>query len=200
MLNATERMTNKRISLVNAAHNLIRERLQPGDNAIDATVGNGHDTLFLAGCIAPSGHVYGFDIQQAAIDATREKFGQTPLSASLTLFHASHADMAQKIPPPLHGKINAVMFNLGYLPGSDKSVITRTDSTLGALTAASRILAVNGLITLLAYPGHPGGDTETEQVTKWCEQLDSRQFAVNTLYSSEHKDSAPRLFVMGKLR
>ncbi|MFU8789995.1 MAG: class I SAM-dependent methyltransferase [Methylobacter sp.] len=189
-------MTNKLISLVNVAHDLIRARLRPGGNAIDATVGNGHDTLFLAGRVAPSGHVYGFDIQQAAIDATREKFGQTPLSASLTLFHASHADMEQKIPPQLHGKINAIMFNLGYLPGSDKSVITRTDSTLSALTAASRILSVGGIITLLAYPGHPGGDTETEQVTNWCGQLDSRQFAVNTFYSSEHKDSAPRLFVI----
>jgi len=189
----------KRISLLNSAHNVIRNRLKPGDSAIDATVGNGHDTLFLAQQVAPSGHVYGFDIQQAAIDATRDKLAcKTPLSDCLSLIHASHANMKENIPAQLHGKINAIMFNLGYLPGGDKSVITLTDSTLAALTAASQILAVNGIITLLAYPGHSGGDTETDHVANWCEQLDRQRFAVNIFYSAEHKDSAPRLFVIDK--
>jgi hypothetical protein len=91
------------------------------------------------------------------------------------------------------------MFNLGYLPGGDKSVITLTDSTLSALTTASRILADNGIITLLAYPGHEGGDQETDQVKKWCERLDTQQFKVSTVYSTERKDTAPRLFVIRKL-
>ena len=190
----------KRISLVNTAHDLIRDILRPGDIAIDATVGNGHDTVFLAEQVGPSGHVYGFDIQQAAIDSTLDKFRQAHLSDSLTLIHASHAEMTDKIPADLHGNISAIMFNLGYLPGGDKSVITLTDSTLTALTVASRILAVNGIITLLAYPGHPGGDLETDRVKNWCEQLDTQQFEVSTIYSSEHKDTAPRLFVIRKLR
>lgn len=187
----------KRISLVNAAHDLIREVLHPGDIAIDATTGNGHDTLFLAGQVGPSGHVYGFDIQQAAIDSTRNKFH---MPNGLTLIQASHADMSERIPMQLHGKINAIMFNLGYLPGGDKSIITLTDSTLTALTIATRILADNGIITLLAYPGHQGGDMETGQVNKWCEQLDTRQFEVSTVYSTEHKNTAPRLFVIRKRR
>ncbi|MGZ8175341.1 MULTISPECIES: class I SAM-dependent methyltransferase [Methylobacter] len=190
----------KRISLVNAAHDLIRDILHPGDIAIDATVGNGHDTVFLAEQVGPSGHVYGFDIQQAAIDSTLEKFRQAPSPECLTLIHASHADMAEKIPAHHHGKVRAIMFNLGYLPGGDKSVITLTDSTLTALTVAARILAVESIITLLAYPGHQGGDLETGQVKNWCEQLDTQQFEVSTIYSTEHKDSAPRLFVIRKLR
>jgi hypothetical protein len=190
----------KRISLVNTAHDLIRDILSPGDITVDATVGNGHDTLFLAEQVGPSGHVYGFDIQQAAIDSTLEKFRQTPLSDRLILIHASHAEMSDKIPAHHHGKIRAIMFNLGYLPGGDKSIITLTDSTLSALTTAGRILAVNGIITLLAYPGHQGGDSETDQVKNWCAQLNKQQFAVDTMYSAEHKDSAPRLFVIRKLR
>jgi tRNA1(Val) A37 N6-methylase TrmN6 len=189
----------KRISLVNAAHNLIAGVVRSGDIAIDATVGNGHDTLFLAEQIAPSGHVYGFDLQQAAIDSTREKFRQSRLSNCLTLFRASHAEMDDKIPANLHGSISVIMFNLGYLPGSDKSVITLTDSTLAALNVTSRILAVNGIITLLAYPGHPGGDLETNQVKNWCEQLDTQQFEVSTIYSTEHQATAPRLFVIRKI-
>jgi len=190
----------KRISLVNAAHDLIRDILRPGDIAIDATVGNGHDTVFLAEQVGPSGHVYGFDIQQAAIDSTLEKFRQAHSPECLTLIHASHADMDEKIPMHHHGKVRAIMFNLGYLPGGDKTVITLTDSTLTALTVAARILAAEGIITLLAYPGHQGGDLETGQVKNWCEQLDTQQFEVSTIYSTEHKDSAPRLFVIRKLR
>jgi tRNA1(Val) A37 N6-methylase TrmN6 len=190
----------KRISLVEAAHNLLKVLLQPGDIAIDATVGNGHDTVFLAEQVGPSGQVYGFDIQLPAIESTQEKFRQAPLSDCLTLFHTSHADMADKIPAHLHGKVNAIMFNLGYLPGGDKNVITLTESTLIALTIASRLLAENGIITLLAYPGHQGGDVETDQVQNWCEQLDTEQFEVSKFYGTEHKDSAPRLFVIRKLR
>ena len=189
----------KRISLLNTAHDLIRDIVRPGDIAIDATIGNGHDTLFLAEQVGPSGHIYGFDIQQAAIDSTRDKFRLTLLPECLTLIHASHAEMGDKIPAHHHGKISAIMFNLGYLPGGDKRIITQTDSTLTALTIASRILAVNGIITLLAYPGHPGGEMETDQVKNGCEQLDTRQFAVSTLYSAEHKESAPRLFVVRKV-
>ncbi|MDP1770799.1 MAG: class I SAM-dependent methyltransferase, partial [Methylobacter sp.] len=189
-----------RISLLNTAHDLIRDILHPGDIAIDATVGNGHDTVFLAEQVSPSGQVYGFDIQQAAIDSTREKFRQASTLDCLTLIHASHADLSDKISAHIHGKIKAIMFNLGYLPGGDKSVITQTDSTLTALTVAARILAVNGIITLLAYPGHQGGDQETDQVKKWCAQLDTEQFTVSTIYSTEHKDTAPRLFVIRKIR
>ena len=189
----------KRISLLNTAHDLIRGSVRPGDIVVDATVGNGHDTMFLAEQVGLSGHIYGFDIQQAAIGSTLDKFRKTAFSECLTLIHASHAEMDTKIPAHHHGNISAIMFNLGYLPGGDKRIITQTDSTLTALAIASRILAVNGIITLLAYPGHPGGDLETERVKNGCGQLDSEQFAVSTVYSTEHKDSAPRLFVVRKI-
>ena len=190
----------QRISLVNVAHNLIRGVLHPGAIVIDATVGNGHDALFLAEQIGPSGRVYGFDIQQAAIDSTREKFQQAHIPECLTLIHASHADMDERVPPQHHGTISVIMFNLGYLPGGDKSIITRTDSTLRALNSASRLLTTEGLITILAYPGHDGGDTETDRVKNWCEQLNPDQFNVRTIYSTEYKESAPRLFVVSKMR
>ena len=201
----------QRISLVNVAHNVIRNRLHPGDIAIDATAGNGHDTVFLLEQVSPSGKVYGFDIQQAAIDSTWAKVescsrtgesarSNAPLSLEcLTLIHASHAEMAEKIPTEYHGKINAIMFNLGYLPGSDKSIITRTESTLSALASASRLLSGKGILTILAYPGHPGGDQETSVVKNWCKQLDEEHFSVSIFYSTENKVSAPRLYVLDKL-
>lgn len=192
----------QRISLVNIAHKLIGDILCPGDIAIDATAGNGHDTLFLLEQVSPSGKVFGFDIQQAAINSTSQKLKSSGnLSRSterLTLLVASHADMAKQIPLQYHGNIKAFMFNLGYLPGGDKGIITQADTTLTALNAASRMLSSNGIISILAYPGHKGGDLETVQVTTWCEQLDQNQFKISVVYSQEDKESAPRLFVIHK--
>jgi tRNA1(Val) A37 N6-methylase TrmN6 len=189
----------KRISLVNIAHELIKTTLGNGHIAIDATAGNGHDTLFLAQNVAPNGHVYGFDIQQAALDASLEKCRQQQLFACVSLFQTSHTDMAKKIPMPLHGKINAIMFNLGYLPGGDKQIITQTASTVAALTVASQLLSVNGIMTILAYPGHSGGDVETEAVKQWTERLPADHFAVRVINSAEVQLSAPRLFVINKI-
>jgi len=190
----------KAISLLELAHNIVREKLQPGEIAIDATVGNGHDTLFLVEQVSPSGRVYGFDIQQTALDVTWNRFQQTKLPTEcLTLIHESHALMDQNIPASFLGKINVIMFNLGYLPGGDKTIITQTDSTLTALTVASRILSAQGIITILTYPGHQCGDEETDQVKRWCEQLDAGKFKVNVFYCSVRKDSAPRFFVIEKI-
>lgn len=187
------------ISLVNKAHDIIRNHLYPGAVAVDATVGNGYDTLFLLRHIAPSGRVFGFDVQQKALVSTRSKIGEKELTDCLTLFHSSHAFIKELIPKQHHGNISACMFNLGYLPGSDKTIITQEESTVAALTAARNILSSSGIMTVVAYPGHFGGDQETKEVKNWCDQLNTVHFNVTTIYSTEHNDSAPRLFVIMKL-
>ena len=189
----------QRISLLNTAHNSIKKLLHPGDIAIDATIGNGHDTLFLVEQVYPSGLVFGFDIQQIAIESTKEKIKQTNYPKCLALIHASHSEMYKTIPTQYHGNIKAIMFNLGYLPGGDKTIITSTDSTITALNSSCHLLSSNGIITIIAYPGHSGGDLETVQVTNWCDKLDINQFEVHVIYSSTDKQSAPRLFVIHKL-
>lgn len=188
----------KRISLPETAHGIIREYLQRGDTAIDATVGNGHDTVFLAETVGATGQVYGFDIQAQALQVTRQRLRQQGLDARATLFEVSHAAMVQYIPGQLHGGIKAIMFNLGYLPGADKTLITQTQSTLQAIDAACQLLTIAGVITVLAYPGHAGGDAETRSLTVWLRQLDAGQFFVETLYSHHHQETAPRLFVIKK--
>jgi len=189
----------QRISLLNTAHNFIKKVLHPGDVAIDATIGNGHDTLFLAEQVYPSGLVFGFDIQQIAIESTKEKIKQTNYPNCLALISTSHTEMYKAIPTKYHGNIKAIMFNLGYLPGGDKTIITSTDSTITALNSSCHLLSSNGIITIIAYPGHSGGDLETVQVTNWCDQLDITQFEAHVIYSSTDKQSAPRLFIIHKL-
>lgn len=186
----------KRISLVSEAHTVIRQRLQTGDIAIDATVGNGHDTLFLADQVGTAGTVYGFDVQASALASARKKLEQTNAGTGVILIHDSHAHIAESIPARHHGSIDAVMFNLGYLPGSDKTVITQSETTLAALNAVLELLAPNGMITILAYPGHVGGAEETRCVQSWCDHLNDDRYSVQIIQGTEPKHTSPRLFVI----
>ena len=188
---------NNRISLTAQAHSIIEQHLLVGDMAIDATTGNGHDTLFLAKQVGISGKVFGFDLQQQAIDSTQSRLKDEGFADNTQLFLSSHSNMQQCIDADFYGKIKVIMFNLGYLPGSDKSIITETESTLSALEQAIELLIKSGILTIAAYPGHPGGDTETQAIEQWHQQLDSQQYSVKTFYSSE-KDTAPRLYIIQK--
>ncbi len=155
---------------VDVAKQFIGECLQPGDFAVDATVGNGHDTLFLAKLVGNSGLVYGFDIQIMAIELTNEKLRQAGLHNQTKLYQTGHEKLSDYISASIPAPLKAVMFNLGYLPGSDKQKITTPETTLSALHTSLEMLAVGGRISVIGYTGHPGGQTETEA----CKLLASR--------------------------
>lgn len=188
----------KRISLAETAHTLIREHIRIGDMAIDATLGNGHDCLFLAESVGPAGHVYGFDIQAQALASTQQRLLQHQMADRATLLQANHAEMQHYIPEAVQGKISVVMFNLGYLPGADKTVMTKTQSTLQAIEVACDLLSTQGLLTVMAYPGHAGGAEETRTLQSWLQKIDSRGFSAETIFSQHHQETAPRLFVIRK--
>ncbi|MFM8341408.1 MAG: class I SAM-dependent methyltransferase [Methylomonas sp.] len=187
-----------RISLAETAHQFIIEHLKVGDAAIDATLGNGHDALFLAQTIGVTGQLFGFDIQETALSNSRERLKNQHIQTAVTLFQTSHAEMLTLIPQQWHGNIQAIMFNLGYLPGADKTLITQATSTLTALNAACQLLAEQGVLTVMAYPGHVGGDDETQQLATWCQRLDPQQFSHQLILSHHDKPTAPRLFVIRK--
>lgn len=192
-------MANK-ISLVARAHEWIKTQLREGDIGIDATVGNGHDTLFLAQTVGPKGKVYGFDIQQDALDNCYQRLVTNNADKQVSLHHAGHETLPIVIPETLqHGKINAVMFNLGYLPGGDKQRTTYTGTTLAALESALRMLTQNGIITILAYSGHPGGQEETASVKAWAATLDTKTYKVNIESPPPSTRPSPELIVICKL-
>ena len=191
-------MTNP-VSLLTLAHQCVAAHLPVGAIAIDATTGNGHDSVFLAQRVGPTGLVYGFDLQATALEYTRQRLQQAKVSTTLQLIHASHARMAEFIAPAHQGKVHAIMFNLGYLPGGDKTLITDTPSTLSALAQALPLLAPAGILTILAYPGHAGGAQETAAVADWFAQLSATHFATELHLSQRHQESAPRLFCIKKL-
>ncbi|MWV44228.1 methyltransferase domain-containing protein [Paenibacillus sp. HJL G12] len=191
------------LSVLSFAHKQIGERLQPGDAAIDATVGTGADTAFLAKAIGPKGCVYGFDIQEQALALAKERISREPADslASISLFLASHDLMEQWIPAKIQGSIGAIMFNLGYLPSqdSDKTIITEGDSTLRALESALSMLRPKGIITVVLYPGHAGGDAEAEAVTAWASELPQDR-CQTVVYRQLQRSDSPYVIAIEKKR
>ena len=185
----------KRISLSETAQVIVRAHLKDGDVAVDATLGNGYDTVFLTQCVGETGHVYGFDIQVQALESTRLRLLEREMVNRATFFQASHVEMTSYVPC----RVRAIMFNLGYLPGSDKNIITQADSTLLALDQACRLLLEQGVMTVMAYPGHAGGEEEAVRVEQWLQQLKPLQYSSQIIFSQHHKVNAPRLFVIRKL-
>ena len=156
-----------RLALTAVAQSTVAGVLAAGMRAVDATVGNGHDTLFLARKVSPGGQVIGFDVQPAAIDATRRRLDAAGLGGAVELRLAGHQHLSDALPNEWQGSAAAVMFNLGYLPGGDKRLVTRPDTTLHALDGASRVLGPAGLLSVIVYPHHPGGQAEAEAVAQW---------------------------------
>lgn len=161
-------MSNILRSTTQTALLFISQYLRPGDVAIDATCGNGHDTAALAEMGA--GKIYAFDIQEEAINNTRATLaakGVDPGKVQLIL--DSHANMCKHIKE----KVQVVVFNLGYLPTADKSVITDHNSTLKAVHESMKLLNKDGLICITMYSGHPGGQEEKDALLEFAENLDS---------------------------
>jgi predicted methyltransferase len=178
------------------AHALVRAAVRAGDSAIDATAGNGHDTLFLAQCVGPNGRVFAFDVQPEAIAATRAAIDAADpgIALRVELIGENHANMAERLPPAIHGHVAAIMFNLGYLPGGDKSVTTHVSSTVAAVQAGARLLRPGGLMTVLGYVGHAAGRVEVsaleDMLRNGSSQVDWHEHEPHAAPSN-----APRLFV-----
>ena len=184
-------------SLTSQVHELLAAQSLQGETLIDATAGNGHDTLYLAQCTGPQGKVYAFDIQATAIEQTELRLTEAGY-CNVEYLEKSHAEMLQLLPEELRGEIAAITFNLGYLPGGDKNAITGIDSTQQALTASVQLLKPGGLLTILAYTGHPGGADEADAVFEQMSRLPADDFSFQEKYPVKPK--SPRLFIIRKNR
>jgi len=187
------------LSAVEYCHALLRERLLPGDWAVDATAGNGHDTHFLAQLTGPEGRVFAFDVQPRAITATQRMLERQGVpERCYQLIHASHADMTTHLPRDPQRRMSAVIFNLGYLPGGDKSVITRTETTLPAVRTALELLCPGGLLLLVLYPGHAGGAEEALALRDFVSALPSRQWQVTEYRTLNARQPPPCVLAVEK--
>ncbi|TCP55693.1 putative rRNA methylase [Tumebacillus sp. BK434] len=179
---------------------LVAEALQPGGLAIDATVGKGSDTLFLAERAGESGRVIGFDVQEAALEKARARLAEAGVAERVELMLVSHAAMQNAVPADWHGRVRAVTFNLGYLPGGDPAVVTEAESTLAALDAGLELLAPDGVMTVMLYAGHEQGKAETQAVLRWAEEVELERAHVLLYRFLNQRNDPPVLVALEKRR
>lgn len=167
-------MKNDLMNAVEFSHYLLQKNLEAGSAAIDATAGNGHDSKFIASLIGQEGKLYSFDIQKEAVKNTTELLAAENLLTQSKIIKDNHRNLAAYIDQ----KVAAVIFNLGYLPGGDKEIITESKDTIAALEAALQLLKDKGIIVLVIYSGHQGGKEEKEALLKYCSSLDYKKYNI----------------------
>jgi SAM-dependent methyltransferase len=170
---------------------LLEQTVLPGDTVIDATAGNGHDTHFLAQLTGDAGKVFAFDIQQEAIDATRKRVAEF---AHVKLICDSHANISEYVAGP----VSAAVFNLGYLPKGDHSIITKAQSTLAAMEQCLNLLKEQGLLLVVIYSGHDGGSEERDAVMEFVQNLPQVSYDVLKYEFINQRHSPPFLVAIEK--
>lgn len=192
-------MSNLIQTTTELAMHIISGYIRPGALLIDATCGNGHDTLRLAK--AKPSKLYAFDIQQAAVDGTRKLLESNGFKDSIDkgiieLICDSHENMESYV----HGKADVIVFNLGYLPGSDKSNTTTEASTLNAVSASLELLKKNGLLCITMYSGHHEGSKEKASLLDWSAKLDPQTYHAAYISMHNQKNSPPEILLITRKR
>lgn len=172
---------------------LLNDYLKEGMICIDATCGNGHDTIKLAKVVGANGHVYGFDIQSTAIDHTSDLINQHKLS-NVTLFLDSH-DLFEK---HISESVDLILYNLGYLPGGDKSITTSKDSTILSIQSGIELLNSGGLLIAIVYTGHPSGKEEGDALDEFVATLSQKTVEVSKISFLNQKNSPPHALIISK--
>ncbi|MEM0897482.1 MAG: class I SAM-dependent methyltransferase [Verrucomicrobiota bacterium] len=180
------------------SHQLVAKRLRKRQVVIDATAGNGHDAAFLAEKVGPDGKLFAIDVLADAIESTRKRLEEANLLKQATLIEDSHENLATIIPKTHHGKVRAIMFNLGYLPGSDKAVKTHWNTSMAAIRAGLEILAPGGIMTICAYPGHPEGAEEANALERFATWIDPYDYCAVSYQFLNLKNDPPFLVAIEK--
>ena len=178
------------------AQTLLKSSVTEGDIAVDATAGNGHDTLFLAQLVGDDGFVYAFDVQKQAVDTTLHRLLDNALEHRALVLKDGHENVAKYVNKPVAGAI----FNLGYLPGSDHEVITRPNTTIQALESLLKLLKIGGIIVLVIYHGHEGGKEERDEVIRFVSELPQKYIHVLRYEFLNQKNDPPFVIALEKVK
>ena len=155
------------------AHWMLKDIIKTNDVVVDATMGNGYDTQFLARTNATEKRLDDAGIKNQIFEKNLSKLLTEP---SVNLVLSGHEKLSEYVKEP----IKAAIFNLGYLPKTDKSVVTKADTTLTALDALTNQLVVGGRIAIMIYYGHEGGMEEKNAVIKWTSSLPQKDWEVTS--------------------
>lgn len=159
------------INLLEVEKNFLIPHIKKGGVAVDFTMGNGHDTLWLSNAVGEEGKVYAFDIQPQALISSHKLLTESGAPKNYTLILDSHSNVMDYV----EEKICIGMFNLGFLPGGDKSITTKRDTTMIAIRAAIDLLDADGALLIAVYPGHEEGSIEGELIEQELMTLNRKE-------------------------
>lgn len=159
------------INLLEVEKNFLIPHIKKGGVAVDFTMGNGHDTLWLSNAVGEEGKVYAFDIQPQALVSSKKLLTESGAFENYTLILDSHSNVKDYVKE----KICIGMFNLGFLPGGDKSITTKRDTTMIAIRAAIDLLDADGALLIAVYPGHEEGTIEGELIEQELMTLNRKE-------------------------
>ena len=182
--------------VIQYAQTLLRMSVAEGDIAVDATAGNGHDTVFLAEIVGPNGYVYAFDVQKEAVDSTLLRVLDHSFEDRVRVLNRGHEEVDQYI----NQEIGAAIFNLGYLPGSDHSIVTKPNTTVEAIEKLLKLLKVGGMIVLVVYHGHEGGKEERDEVIRYVSELPQKYVHVLRYEFINQKNDPPFIIALEKVK
>lgn len=175
-----------RITMTDWIHQVLDGYIKEGDCCIDATMGKGGDTYYLCQKTGEKGKVYAFDVQQEALRQTKEKLDKHEMNAELIL--DGHEHMREYVKET---EISCVMFNLGYLPGGDHRLATKTNTTIQAVEAGLELLKTGGIMSICIYSGGDSGFEERDGVLEYLSRLDDRKYFIARQDFPNKKNNPP---------
>jgi SAM-dependent methyltransferase len=184
-------------SHLDLAHAYWEKLILPKDIIVDATCGNGQDTLFLAK-LCYEGNLYAFDIQAKAIELSRSYLAEhldEKTFKNIQFFNQCHSNFPQEI---TLGTVKLIVYNLGYLPGQgNKSLTTLVETTFASIQKAMDLLISGGAICLTLYPGHEEGEKELIFLHNWVQSLDAKKWNC-CLHQWPNRKKSPQLLLLQK--
>lgn len=170
--------------------NFIQRHKKEVHLALDLTLGRGKDSKFILETY-PESRVLAFDIQEEALDWVRENLKKQDRLQTILDGH-------QNLDSYLDQEVDLVVMNLGYLPGGNKTIITKAATTVMAIEKALEALKLGGLFTLLVYRSHPGAAEEVAAVEECIRSLDQRDYRVQRIEFYNQKNQPPVFFAIEK--
>ncbi|TFB13804.1 16S rRNA (cytosine(1402)-N(4))-methyltransferase [Filobacillus milosensis] len=172
------------------AHDILKESISEGDTVVDATLGNGHDSLFLSQLVGERGRVFSFDIQQEALDQSALLFQEHNVN-NVDMVLKGHEFASDVLREKDISSIEGVIFNLGYLPGSDKQIATSSSTTIKAINQLFPLLEPQRYIVIVVYPGHSEGQAEKEELMQFLSGIPAKEADIVKYQMVNRSSGAP---------
>ncbi len=185
----------KYINKITEVNKLFLDKIiNKDDVVVDATMGNGYDTIYLGKLVGENGKVYAFDVQEEALKSTRKKVEKENMNNIIELILDGHENLDQHVKE----NVACVVFNLGYLPRAKHQIITKPDTTLEAIKKSLTLLKPNGVISIAIYTGHEGGMEEKNYISEYLNRLDQNEFNVLHMEFTNQINNPPELILIEK--